>query len=171
MKTFHRFVFSVALLLSGFVLADELAAPAPLFTPDDAATITGGLGTLLKDAHSGRIALAVVGGIILVTQLVLRFGARVPGKVGEALRSPWAKWVFPQVLSVAGAIGASLSLGQPLSIDLVLSAVLLGLAGGGLGPKGGQAAADAAAASDAVKTPADAVKEMNIVDSKKGPNP
>jgi hypothetical protein len=172
MKTLKRFLASSVLVLAAFAFAQEVAAPpAPLFTTDDASVVTSGLSSLLKDAKSGRIALAVVSGIILVTQLVLRFGARVPGKVGEALRSPWAKWILPQVLSVAGAIGTSLGLGQPLSVDLVLSAVLLGLAGGGLGPKSAQAAEEVAAAADTVKTPADAVKEMNIVDSKKGPNP
>lgn len=107
---------------------------------------------MLGAAHAGKPALAVVGLLILLSVIVRKFGSKIPGKVGLWLASPTATWVLPMVASVLGMLFSSLKTGATVSIDLLISAVLLGLAGGGVGAGAAatkKAEADGKAAADA----------------------
>ena len=148
----------------------EAPAPPPAVTVEDLKDVDV---SPLKDAFAhkkaGKYGLAVVALLVFLTQLLLRFGPKLPGKVGEVMKSTWMTWAAPQVLSVVGALVSAATTGAPVDFDLIADAVLLGLAGGGFGAKAKQKQdADAAAkgASDAVKTVSDAV---DIINSKKGP--
>jgi hypothetical protein len=155
-------LFAVVAPFVAFAQDGGVTAPAPIVSADDVTTITGMVRDLIGHAKEGRIALAVVAVLVLLSTVLLRFGKRLPGKVGEALASPTATWIVPQVLSVLGALGASLATGAAFSVDLLIGAVLIGLAGGGFGAKQAalvQAAdaGDKAAADTAAKSKADVV--------------
>lgn len=131
----------------------DAPAPAPVITQPDVAALTPMVLDFIGHAKQGRIALAVVAGLILLSQLVLRFGRRLPGDVGKALASPLALWLVPQALSILGAMGTMLATGAAFNVDLLIGAVLLGLAGGGIGAKAAQTAtAEAVGADAAAKT-------------------
>lgn len=142
-------------------------ATAPVPPPDEFAQT---IAQLFAAAGSGQIALAVAVGLMLLTRLVLKFGSRIPGKVGEWLLTPTATWVLPMALSILGAVVTTLAVpGAQFSIPVLLSAVLIGLAGGGQGASAAAEAkikADAAANSQKITTPEMAVAVIN-----KGPNP
>lgn len=162
---------SLAALLPALALAQDIpvdpAPVAPIITGQDVTALTPMVLDLIGHAKEGRVALAVVALLILLSQFVLRFGQRIPGAVGQALGSTWAKWLVPQVLSILGALGAALATGAAFSLDLVIGAVLLGLAGGGIGSK----AAQVASAEDKGKEAAEKVdtKAEVVATLEKGP--
>lgn len=159
-------VLTLAFVVWPFVAFAQEAAPAPAVVDAvaaDAGFVLPMISDLIGHAKAGRYALAVVAGLILLSQLVLRFGSKIPGKVGEVLGGSWAKWLVPQVLSVLGAMLTLLATGAPFSLDVLIGAALLGLAGGGIGAKHAQIAAATQAgtsAATAVDTKADAVATL-----------
>lgn len=183
MKKIFRHLPLALLLLTSPVLAQEAGVPTEVavvatddgllqptaVTPSDIKSVDlAPLKDALSHKKAGKYGLAVVALLVFLTQLLLRFGPKIPGPVGVWLKSPWVTWLAPQLLSIGGAVVSATAAGSPIDVDLILDAVLLGLAGGGFGAKtASMQAAEAARLAEAeVKTNADAV---NIINSKKGP--
>ncbi|MBP6479845.1 MAG: hypothetical protein KA310_03265 [Pseudomonadales bacterium] len=140
-------------------IAQDVDAGTVLVEPqppsiDDIVSSTSGV---LAAAKSNRWALLVV--------LIVAFASRFFGWAVGKLPWGWAKklaannaildkWV-PIVGSVAGALATTLAAGKPLTLDLMLQALVIGMAAAGW--KTPPAAPDAAAASAAaaVKSPQD----------------
>jgi len=144
---------------NGVVNAVGVVAAAP--NDEFAQTIA----QLLGAAKTGQIALAVAVGLMLLTRLFLKFGARIPGKVGEWFLQPTSTWILPMGLSILGAVVTTLAVpGVVFSIPVLLSAVLIGLAGGGQGASAAavaKAKADGDVAAAKVTSAGEAVAEIN----------
>lgn len=155
---------ALALLLLPFAAgAQELVVPmpaehitgdaGPVPTPPpapvgDAAFVVQGAAELLSHAKAGRWALLVIVSIMFLARLAMRFGRRIE-KLRPVLDSPWATWLVPMVISILGTLVATLSMGTPLSVDIVLGAIVVGLGGGGVGAKEAQIARAEAAGEKA----------------------
>lgn len=131
MKIAARLAFAAFLLL---VAAWPLIAFAQALPTDVDQAQVQDLLTALLHAPSGpvRAAFYVVVGLMLATLVLRHFGSKLPGVIGAALASPIASWVIPLVFSIAGAIGASLARGVPLSPDTILGALIVALGSGGV---------------------------------------
>lgn len=92
----------------------------------------------LLDVATGKVvgAFAVVVAILLgLSRLLQRFGKKLPGKAGELATHPVVAWVLPILLSVLGALFTALAAGAPVTVGLVVGAVLAGMAAAGTGNK------------------------------------
>lgn len=113
----------------------------------------------------GLVVSAVLVGLIFVLR---RFGKQLVPALAGFLDHPIVAWALPSTASILGAVVTALVAGTPVSVGLVLSAVITGLTANGLfnGLKQVQeakAAGQAAAAN--VDTKAEA---LNVL---KGPKP
>ena len=114
--------------------------------------------TLIGAIQSGNWGIVVAAALVLLVSLVRRFGSKVPF-LQKPLSHPVVLWALPTVGSVAGAILTALASGTPLTVGLVLTAIMQGLAAVGLyvgAKKVGEArdAGNAAAGADADKAAA-----------------
>lgn len=145
---------------------DALPAPAAAVTPvaDDPTHLAV---VLLGAIQAGHWGLVVSAALVLVVALLRRFGRGLP-KVGPLLDHPVVAWALPTVASVGGALVTALVAGSPVSVGLVLSAVVTGLGANALyvgGKKVAEAREAGATAAAGVETKADAVTVL------KGPPP
>lgn len=164
-------LFLLAVTLGALSVLAQDASPAPeavvvesVPLADDPARLAV---TLLTAVQSGQWGLVVSVALVLVVALVRRFGRGLP-KVGPLLDHPVVAWLLPTVASVGGALVTSLVAGAPVSIGLVLSAVVTGLGANALyvgGKKVAEAREAGAAAAAGVTSKAEAVEVL------KGPQP
>lgn len=98
----------------------------------DTASLTDFLPLLLSAGGSAKWALLVVLVLMAATVAIRHYGSKLPGAIGTALGSPAASWALPLVFSTCGALGVSLSNGQPLTLNTLLGALLVGLGAGGV---------------------------------------
>ena len=141
MKRIIRFTLPLLVLIAGllplFALAQATGGgggspPIALPTDLDSAGLADFLPLLLSAGSSAKWALLVVLVLMAATVAIRHYGSKIPGALGTALGSPVAAWVLPLVFSTCGALGVSLSSGQPLTLNTVLGAVLVGLGAGGV---------------------------------------
>lgn len=100
-----------------------------------ATEVLNDIAPLLQVAQGKVVgAFAIVVAILLVlSRLLVRFGKRLPGKLGELATHPVVSWVLPPVLSVCGALFTALAAGAPVTVGLVVGAVLAGMTAAGTG--------------------------------------
>lgn len=162
-------LFLLAATLGALSVLAQEASPSPeaaMVVPlsDDPARLAL---VLLDGVQRGQWGLVVSGVLVLVVFVLRRFGKGIP-KVGPLLEHPVVAWTLPTIAAVLGAVMTSLVAGTPVSVGLVLSAIITGLTANGLynGAKQAREAKEAGAAkAAAVATKADAVNVL------KGPNP
>jgi hypothetical protein len=106
---------------------------------------------LLSLAAAGKVVLAVFVGLLGLTKLATKLGPLIPGPVGLAFHSPLAAWIVPLVLSELSAVVTALTAGSPISLNLLLSALIPGLMAGGIIKAEAKGAAASAAIDDKAK--------------------
>lgn len=171
LKRLALFTLTTFLLLPLAALAQATGggggAPIALPTDLDTAGLADFLPLLLSAGSSAKWALLVVLVLMALTVAIRHYGSKIPGAIGTALGSPVAAWVLPLVFSACGALGVSLSSGQPLSVNTVLGAILVGLgAGGVLAKQLGQpkiAAAEAAGAQAVAGSSASKADKLDAI--------
>lgn len=108
----------------------------------------------------GLVVSAVLVGLIFVLR---RFGKQLVPALSGFLDHPIVAWALPSAASVLGAVLTALVAGTPVSVGLVLSAIITGLTANGLfsGLKQVQAAKEAGAEKAAeVDTKAEALNVL-----------
>ena len=121
--TFVLVVIAVA-LTARLAFAQDVAAPPGEDLGHLASTLIGAI-------QSGNWGIVVAAALVLLVSLVRRFGSKVPF-LQKPLAHPVVLWALPTVGSVAGAILTALASGTPLTVGLVLTAIMQGLAAVGL---------------------------------------
>lgn len=171
-----RMVGLLAMTISATVFAQAAAAAAATPTvsfadapPNSALTFAQ---QILTWAASKDYALVVVASVVGLTKAIQWAAKQWPAttsigaKVHAIVDTSAANWIIPMIGSVGGALITSLSAGNPLSAELVLQAILIGLAAGGWGTSKAKADAAATAAAAAIDTKAAAVSNLTA-----GPKP
>lgn len=93
------------------------------------------LRLVVDGVSTGQPASVVVPGLLVLLVHLLRmgvgaFGERFP-KLQAVFSHPFALWLLPTLVSVAGAILTVTVAGLPVTVAVVVKAVLLGLAANG----------------------------------------
>lgn len=83
---------------------------------------------LLEAIGSGNWAMVAVMGVLLAVWLLRKFGAQLVPALGNPKLAPW----MALVASIAAAVGTALMAGEVISVALLLKAVVIALAAGGL---------------------------------------
>jgi len=96
----------------------------------DPSEVVSALGVLIDALARGPagVGLAVAAGVLVLVQVLRAFGARIH----PALGSGRAAAILAVVLPVVGAIVTTLASGAPLTVAVVLNAILAGLTASGL---------------------------------------
>lgn len=96
----------------------------------DPAEVVSALGILIDALARGPagVGLAVAAGILVLVQVLRAFGARIH----PALGSGRAAAILAVVLPVVGAIVTTLASGAPITLAVILNAILAGLTASGL---------------------------------------
>lgn len=115
------------------------------------------LSLLGQGAASKNYGLVAVAALIGTVYLVRKFLVpRLPdGKAKAFLSSSSGGWVLNAVASVAGALATSLIAGAPVTVSVILAAVVTALAGAGAVEAVKDFAPAKKAGQDAAKSPAD----------------
>lgn len=129
MRRLLHFNIVAIVFVAAFAFAQDVAPVTPNI---DTLSIGDALAPLLQAAGAGKIALAIVCGLIALTAALRHYGSKLPGVIGTALASPIASWVLPFVFSTLGALASTLSSGGAIGLNTLAGAIVLGLAGGGV---------------------------------------
>lgn len=156
-ESFERRILAILTVLVGLAVfftarlalgQDVIAAPP---APDPLVQLLVDLIARIRSGHYGvAVALAIVG----VTQVVRRFGSKIPFLKGP-LENPVVLWALPTAGSLAAMVVTTLTAGVPVDVGMIATAIMEGLAAVGLyvGAK------KIAEAKEAGKTAADAVTD------------
>jgi hypothetical protein len=156
------------------LLAQDAGVPA---VPADFADITSGVALLLNSAHTGHFLLAVIVALFLLSKLAIWGGKKLPGAVGAWFATPLATWLVPQAVSVLGGALSVLAVpGASMSVDTILSAIIVGLTVGGHGAVNAAKAQEAEkiARAEVTSKPeaiAEVQKAVDAANENKGPQP
>lgn len=105
--------------------AQDVAAPP---TPDPLAQL---LVDLIGRIRSGHYGVAIALGIVGVTQVVRRFGSKIPF-LEKPLQNPVVLWALPTAGSLAAMVVTTLTAGVPIDFGMIVTAVMEGLTAVGL---------------------------------------
>lgn len=127
----------VTIIVSNVAAADAAPGVTPETVVHIGSDVVNGVVDLFHVAGAGKIAMLIIGILMLVCRLTLRYGKLLPGKVGEWLGAPIATWILPLVLSVGGALTSALAIqGAKFTLDVFIGALVIGLGAGGVGSVG-----------------------------------
>ena len=185
-------------LLAVLMVVDALVIPAAvllfaraqmLFGAIDVEDPVSAATALLEAITKGDAALGVPVGLVILVHALRWAGGKFEGKwpkLDAVLNNPVVLWAMPTLLSAAGAVITSVTAGAPVTLALILKAVMIGLSANGLfnGAKKidearGAAAIEAAKIVNrelALKAMADAIDKGQPTpaptpNERKGPNP
>lgn len=161
----HRLIFSFAVMLTllvgmsafaqdaGTTVTTVAAAPAataaaPAQLTTDITTVETAAQSIIKMAQDPTSPkfLLVIAVLVALTRLFKYFSPRIPGVGTWFTTHPWGDWAATALISVGGALLTSFPAGTPVTLGLVLSALVAGMVGSGL-PLGGNNAPAAPAPS------------------------
>lgn len=183
-EAFERRALSVLTLLVGLAVffAARLAvaqdvAPAPAAGPDPLVQL---LVDLIAKIRGGHYGVAVAMGIVGVTQVVRRFGAKIPF-LKKPLENPIVLWALPTAGSLAAMVITTLTAGVPIDLGMIVTAIMEGLTAVGLyvgmkkiaeAKEAGKTAAAAVetkpeALAELAKTPAPAIAPLTAAEKAK----
>ena len=128
MKRFARFIFAFVLVLPFITFAQDVAVVDPT------SIITEGVKTLFASAQNKNWALFIPTLVVLLVTVFRWLGNRF-AKEGTGfhkfLDNKWTKWAMNFVTTMSGAFIGAATAKQPITVNLVLNAVMLAFTAAG----------------------------------------
>lgn len=168
-------IVAAGALLTLFVLglllwpAAALAQGLPV-APEGVADYSRLAQAVLEAGTGHQWPLAIALALVLVVSLLRRFGRGLP-YVGAYLDHPLVAFLLPSLAAILGALVTSLAAGQPLSLGVVLSALMTGLASNGLFVGGKKVAESKGWTPEPAQAPVAVETKAQALDVLKGPPP